>query len=240
VIFALPHCEQKFLPVFGTLYWSATWRQLHFFDLDRPVVDLSWQVARGVLYTVDRLISFGYSHDHHCFCGPVNETPSHLFFGCALASSLLSWLQFLMFHVSPRCPTLSCRHVLFGFSPSELRAVPRVFIDLLCLLKYFVWRARNDFRFHDVRPSALPIIENTKARAKFHLVLFMKHFKSSRHRRYFHRQWGACSVVGSAEDGIFKFCLLALFLVFLIGLLLLECVFGFLVSLSGCTWFPFA
>ena len=31
VIFAPPHCEQKFLPVFGTLYWSATWRQLHFF-----------------------------------------------------------------------------------------------------------------------------------------------------------------------------------------------------------------
>ena len=97
VIFAPPHSEQKFLPVFGNLYWSATWRQLHFFDLDRPVVDLSWQVALGVLYIVDRLISFGYSHDHHCFCGPVNETPSHLFFGCALASSLLSWLQSLMF-----------------------------------------------------------------------------------------------------------------------------------------------
>ena len=39
--------------------------------------------------SLDRLISFGYSHDHHCFCGPVNETPSYLFFGCALASSLL-------------------------------------------------------------------------------------------------------------------------------------------------------
>ena len=83
VIFAPPHCEQKFLPVFGTLYWSATWRQLHFFDLDWPVVDLSWQVARGVLYIVIRLISFGYSHDHHCFCGPVNETPSHVFWMCS-------------------------------------------------------------------------------------------------------------------------------------------------------------
>ena len=113
VIFAPPHSEQKFLPVFGNLYWSATWRQLHFFDLDRPVVDLSWQVALGVLYIVDRLISFGYSHDHHCFCGPVNETPPHLFFGCALASSLLSWLQSLMFRFSPWCPTLSCRHVWF-------------------------------------------------------------------------------------------------------------------------------
>ena len=69
---------------------------------------------------------------------------------------------------------------MFGFSPSELRAVPRVFIDLLCLLKYFAWRAWNDFRFCDVRPGALPIIENTKARAEFHLVLFIKRFKSSR------------------------------------------------------------
>ena len=207
MIFAPPHCEEKFLPVFGTLYWSATWRQLHFLDLDRPVVDLSWQVAHGVLYTVDRLISFGYSHDPHCFCGPVDETPSHLFFGCPLASSVLSWLQSLMFRFSPRCPTLSCRHALFGFSPSELYVVPRVFVYLLCLLKYFVWRARNDFRFRDVRPGALPIIENTKARAKFHLVLFFKRFKSSRRRRYFHRQWGACGVVGSVEDGVFKFCL---------------------------------
>ena len=69
---------------------------------------------------------------------------------------------------------------MFGFSPSELHAVPRVLIDLLCLLKYFVWRAWNDFRFLDVRSGALPIIENTKARAEFHLVLFIKRFKSSR------------------------------------------------------------
>ena len=207
VIFAPPRCEEKFLPVFGTLYWSATWHQLHFLDLDRPVVDLPWQVAHGVLYTVDRLISFGYSHDPHCFCGPVDETPSHLFLGCPLASSVLSWLQSLMFRFSPRRPTLSCRLVLFGFSPSELHAVPRVFVHLLCLLEYFVWRARNDFRFRDVRPGTLPIIENTKARAKFHLVLFFKWFKSSRRRHYFHCQWGACSSVGSVEDGVFKFCL---------------------------------
>ena len=113
----------------------------------------------------------------------------------------------LMFRFSPRCPTLSSRHVLFGFSPSEPRAVPRVFIDLLCLLKYFVRHAWNDFRFYDVRPGDLPIIANTKARAKFHFVLFIKRFKSSRRRRHFHCQWGACGVVGSAEDGAFKFCL---------------------------------
>ena len=109
----------------------------------------------------------------------------------------------LMFRFSLQCPTLSCRHVLFGFSPTELRAVPRVFINLLCLVQYFVWHARNDFRFRDVRPGALPIIANTKVRAKIHLVLFITRFKSSWRQRYFHRQWGACGVVGSAEDGAF-------------------------------------
>ena len=44
-------------------------------------------------------------------------------------------------------------------------------------------------------------------------------------------------MVGSVEDGVFKFCLYALFLVFFC---LSECVFGFLVSLSGSTWFPYA
>ena len=202
VEFVPPHCESKFFPVFGPLYWSSTWRQLHFCGIDRPVIDLSWQISHGVLYTVDRLLSFGYSLDPHCFCGPVAETPSHLFFDCPLAQSGLSWLQSLMFRFSTLCPVLVCRHVLFGFSSSELCVVPRVFVYLLNLLKYFVWRARNDFRFRDVRPGAVPVIENTKARAKFHLPLLFKRFRSLRRRRYFHRQWGACGVVGSVIDGV--------------------------------------
>jgi len=204
--FAAPHCEAKFLSTFGALYWSATWRQLQFCGIDRPVADLSWQIAHGVLYTADRLLSFGYSYDPNCFCGPVAENPSHLFFECPLAFSVLSWLQSLLFRFSDRCPSLLCRHVLFGFSSSELRVVPRVFVYLLCLLKYFVWRARNDFRFRDVRPGAVPIIERTKARARFHLPLLFKRFRSARRRRFFHRQWGANGVVGSVVGGSFHLC----------------------------------
>ena len=48
-----PHCVEKFLPSFVPLYWHATWRQLRFFPLDRPVIDLSWMVAHGVLYTIE-------------------------------------------------------------------------------------------------------------------------------------------------------------------------------------------
>ena len=204
VHFVPPHCEEKFLPLYGSLYWPTTWRQLSFCPLDRPVIDVAWQVAHAVLYTADRLVSFGYDYDPNCFCGAL-ETPSHLFFECALAQSVLGWIQSLMFRASSLCPSLLCRHVLFGFSASELAVVPRVFVYLLNLAKYFLWRARNDYRFREVRPGALPLMEVIKARAKCHLVILFKSFRSSRRQRYFHRQWGANGVVGVVSDGSF-FC----------------------------------
>ena len=79
-------------------------------------------------------------------CGTL-KTLSHLFFECALAQSVLGWIQSLMFRALSLCPSLLCRHVLFGFSASELAVVPRVFVYLLNLAKYFLWRARNDYRF---------------------------------------------------------------------------------------------
>lgn len=65
----------------------------------------------------------------------------------------------------------------------------------------FLWRSRNDFRFRDVLPGAASVIESVKARVKFNLPLFFKRFKSSRRRRYFHRQWGAGGVVASVASG---------------------------------------
>ena len=127
VNFVPPHCEEKFLPLYSSLYWPTIWRQLSFCPLDRPVIDVAWQVAHGVLYTADRLVSFGYDYDPNCFCGAL-ETPSHLFFECALAQ-----IQSLMFRTSSLCPPLLCHHVLFGFSASELAVVPRVFVYLLNL-----------------------------------------------------------------------------------------------------------
>ena len=196
-----PHCIDKFFPAFGVLYWSTTWRELFFFDIDRPVIDLSWKIAHGVLYTAARLSSFGYDYNLSCFCGPVSETLDHLFFHCPLAFSVLSWLQSLMFRFSPRCPSLSCRHVLFGFNPDELLVVPRIFVYILNVCKFFIWHARNDYRFRDIRPGAAPVIENVIVRVRFHLPLFFKRFRSSRRRRYFHRQWGARGVICSVDGG---------------------------------------
>jgi len=56
----IPYCVEKFLPTFGVLYWPTTWRELFFFDTDCLVIDLSWKIAHGVLYTAACLASFGY------------------------------------------------------------------------------------------------------------------------------------------------------------------------------------
>ena len=47
----LPRCVEKFLPVYCPLHWPQTWRQLHFGNLDRTVIDLNWQFSHIVLYT---------------------------------------------------------------------------------------------------------------------------------------------------------------------------------------------
>ena len=122
---------KKFRPTFGALCWPSTWRQLHFANFDRSVLDFSWKVAHGVVLTAQRLISLGLHVSYHCFCGPVLESLSHLLFACPLPQSVLSWLQSLMFRYSPMSPVLLLRHVLFGFNLEELRLLPRVFVYIL-------------------------------------------------------------------------------------------------------------
>jgi len=74
------NCVENLRPQYGDLYWPSTWSQPFSFNLDRPVIDRSWKVAHGVLYTTDRLIGFGYDIDATCFWNTALETPSHLFF----------------------------------------------------------------------------------------------------------------------------------------------------------------
>lgn len=196
-----PHCVEKFAPSYGELHWSSTWWSLSFFDIDRQVIDLNWKIAHGVLYTAQRLASFGLSVPLPCFCGSPVESLEHLFFSCPLAQSVLSWLQSLMFNFSHMCPVILCRHALFGFSSDELRITPRIFVYLLNVCKFAIWHSRNDFRFRDVRPAATSVIVMVKTRVKFNLPLFFRRFKSSRRQRYFHRQWGARGVVASVSAG---------------------------------------
>ena len=161
--YAAPHCVEKFRPTFGALYWPPTWRQLHFANFDRSVLDFSWKVAHGVALIAQRLISFGLHMSQHCFCGPVLESLSHRVFACPLAQSVLSWLQSLIFRYSPMSPVLVLRHVVFGFNLEELRLLPPVFVYILNVCKFCIWLTRNDFRFRSLQPGAIPVIESVKA-----------------------------------------------------------------------------
>ena len=84
-----PHCFWKFLPSFSPLYWPVTWRQLFVFNIDRPVIDLCWKIAHGVVYTAERLISFGLDVPAPCFCGHQLESLEHLFFFLPVGSERL-------------------------------------------------------------------------------------------------------------------------------------------------------
>ena len=198
-----PHCVEKFLPCFGRWDWRYTWRSLHYLPIDRRVIDLNWKVAHGVLYTAERLASFGYPFQLSCFCGSQPEDLGHLFFSCPLAQSGIDWIQSLLFLHSPQCPSLTARHLLIGFSSTELRSTPMVFSYLLNVCKYFIWLQRNDHRFRSGHPSALQLIATIKARVSFYLPIFAKRFSSSRRRSFFLRQWAAGGLLGAFRDSTF-------------------------------------
>ena len=97
-----PACVVSFSRVFSPLYWPSTWAQLFCFTLDRPVIDVSWQIAHGVLQTGQRLVStFGMSYiPIACFCNHLSaESLEHLFFSCPLAQAVLPGF-------SPSCPAV--------------------------------------------------------------------------------------------------------------------------------------
>ena len=141
------------------------------------------------------------------FVVPLLSPLSICFFSCPLAQSVLSWLQSLMFSYSSMCPVILCRHVLFGFSPDELRDTPRIFAYLLNVCKFVIWQSRNDYRFRDLPPGVTSAVIKVRARVKFNLPLYFKRFRSARRQRYFHHQWGANGVVASVAAGQLTVCL---------------------------------
>ena len=201
----VPHCVGKFRPLFGDLYWPATWSQVHVMPFDRHVADFSWLLAHGVVLTANRLrTSFRMSSvPPGCFCGAPLETVAHLFFECPLAQSVFAWVQSLLVLAVPSAPSLCLRHVLFGFDIAEFTVVPRVFVYLINLAKHRIWLARNDFRFRNRMPSAVDVIAAVRSQACFILRLWFRKCA----RRFFVSQWGASGVIASVcgDDVRFNF-----------------------------------
>ena len=122
-------------------------------------------------------------------------------FFCPLVQSGISWVQSLLFRAAPLAPTVTIRHLLFGFSNDELLVVPLVFVSLLNVLKFQIWVMRNNHRYRQTPPGAVGLIAATKSRLRFYLPLLAKRFLSSRRPRYFKRQWGPSGVIGRFHNG---------------------------------------
>lgn len=92
-------------------YWPATWSQIFYMPLDRTVIDLSWEIAYGALYTAERLSSFGYAISTVCFCNVPMESAEHLFFPCLFAKSGIDWIQSQLFLAVPPASSISLRQM---------------------------------------------------------------------------------------------------------------------------------
>lgn len=196
-----PHCIRKFLPQYGPLYWSETWQQIHLTSLDRPVVDLNWKVAHGVLYTASRLVdSFGMAGiDRQCHCGADDETLHHLFFECGYARFLVGWVYFHLLLYDPTASPFTVRELLFGFEKPRRSGIPFVIIWMLHVVKHHLWVARCDFRFRDTLRSEVECLQSMIARIKFLLTVLGRRCRSPSQVRAFEKQWLAGSTIGHFE-----------------------------------------
>ena len=83
-----------------------------------------------------------------------------------------------MARCSALIPSLKSRHALFGFNQGELLCVPRVFVYILNVCKYFLYLACNDYRFRDLASSAVALLALVRVRVCFYLPLHFKRFRS--------------------------------------------------------------
>ena len=82
------------------------------------MVDLNWEIARGVLYTGAHLaINFGmHQVDSRCFCAAADEMLEHLFFKCKLARLSVAWVYNNLEHINPTAGRFTVDELLFGGS----------------------------------------------------------------------------------------------------------------------------
>ena len=171
-------------------------------SLNRPVIDLCC-VSAMVSCTRLRALWGWIQHRSEL---PLWSSPGNALsfvFLCVRSPRVVSHGSSL-FRAAPLAPTLTIRHLPFGFSNDELLVVPLVFVYLLNVLKSQIWVMRTNHRYRQVPPGAVGLIPATKSRLRFYLPLLAKRFLSSRRRRYFKRHWGASGVIGRFHNGRFN------------------------------------
>ena len=195
--FNQPHCIEKWRPVYGPLYWEATWKQFYFSRFLRSATDLSWKVAHNVVFTLDCLVRCGYSNLKNYYCGTATESLEHLFYSCPLAQSVLGLVSLLFFTAVPDCPSLRPRHILFGFNADELARIPMIFPVILIIYKWSIWLAQNDFHFRYQASCVKDVIASIKVNLSFCIRC---HFRASGGSfNSFLKHWCANGFLASVE-----------------------------------------
>ena len=139
-----------------------------------------------------------------CAFVAARKLPSTCSFLVSLAQQGIAWVRPRYHLASPQAPVINSRIMLFGFTRDELLCVPRAFAYIINVVKYLIWRQRNDFRFRGVAPSHQRLIAQLRAWVSFFLPLFFKRFRSPRKQRIFLRQWGANGTLGFLIGDSFK------------------------------------
>ena len=180
-----PSCQAHFCPTYGQLHWAQTWDQLHICTLDRPVIDLNWQIGHGVLD---------------------DETLEHLFFESELARLLVAWVYFNLMSCHPTTRRFTVNELLFGFSAERRRAIPLIIIYMLQVMKHTIWVAQCDFRFHQ-KPIAHVCLSTAIAKLKFVLGLLGCRCETLAQIRKFEWEWLARGTLGhfEKEELVFSF-----------------------------------
>ena len=163
------------------------------------VIDLSWKIAHGVLYTAKRLSSFGYAISTGASAIVRQNQRSTSLFIVLWARRLLTQLIqshfFLAASLAPMIYFSSPFAVWFWFWWTYRYLFPGFSsIFFFCLeILHLVSEKWLSLSFC-AAPSAIGLLASVKARVRFHLSLFSRRFRSYRRRRYFPRQWGANGV----------------------------------------------
>ena len=144
-----PHCVEKFRPAFGDLYWPFTWKQLFFRLLDRPVAGLSWKVAHGALFTMDRLVSF-------VVISPLLAFPVSILSRPNICSSTALLLRVVSIGFSLCCfyllhlPPLFCSAMFFLDLTLTSCGSSRVFLFICCMCLNFLSGTRETIFVFDL------------------------------------------------------------------------------------------
>lgn len=168
-------CVDKYSRWGLSVDWPTVWMNLHLWRFVRPIRDISWLVAHGILPTADRLLTFGMHVDPLCDCGQ-HESLQHLFFGCAFAQRVLAWYTTMLRRFRPNSSSPTVQEVLVGYRSSE--KLPPIFSCLLGIIRYYVWLSRNHTRFDGIPRDYGRVLSQITSSARFVIRIQRQHCPS--------------------------------------------------------------